>query len=183
MVSEEYKQKNGFTPDRVAQVIEQFYARVDQAAEKTTQALADAGISLHCKKGCCGCCRDDLSVTQSEAALIKARFSNVLQEHPHEKGACPFLDQEGACRIYPVRPYICRTHGLPLRWTDEDEAGEDYEERDICEHNNHIDLLSLSREQCWTLGLPELQLAQIDQITFGNDARIRLRDLFQNKPE
>jgi uncharacterized protein len=28
---------------------------------------------------------------------------------------CAFLDETGACSIYPVRPVLCRTHGLPLR--------------------------------------------------------------------
>ena len=180
MVSEEYRQKNGFTPEQIANTMERFYDRVDAATQKTVDALAHDGFKLHCQKGCCACCRDDLTVTQGEAALIRNKCGDVLNEIPHKKGACAFLDESGACRIYAVRPYICRTHGLPLRWTDEDENGDDCEERDICDLNRHIDLVALMREQCWTLGLPELQLSQMNRITFGNDERVSLRALFNN---
>lgn len=180
MVSEEYKQKNGLTPEQIARTIEQFYARVDTATQKTCRALEADGYKLKCQKGCCACCRDHLTVTQGEAALIREKFPDVLLEKPHPSGACAFLDETGACRIYSARPYICRTHGLPLRWTDEDENGDDCEKRDICEQNDAIDPASLSREQCWTLGLPELQLAQINTLTFGEDKRISLRGMFQD---
>jgi Fe-S-cluster containining protein len=40
-----------------------------------------------------------------------------LQEVTAGKRAdrCTFLDDGGACRIYPVRPLLCRTHGLALK--------------------------------------------------------------------
>src|SRR5262249_50080981 len=33
---------------------------------------------------------------------------------------CPALEPDGRCAIYPVRPVICRTHGLPIRFPRED---------------------------------------------------------------
>ncbi|MBK7707050.1 MAG: hypothetical protein IPJ30_15135 [Acidobacteria bacterium] len=52
---------------------------------------------------------------------------------PHTRGACAFLDQD-ACRIYPDRPYVHRTQGLPLRWI-EDDLEEAFKYRDICPLN------------------------------------------------
>jgi Fe-S-cluster containining protein len=34
--------------------------------------------------------------------------------------ACGFLDADSGCQIYPFRPIICRTHGLPLVYWHED---------------------------------------------------------------
>ena len=31
--------------------------------------------------------------------------------------ACAFLSEAGRCTIYPARPLLCRTHGLPIRLT------------------------------------------------------------------
>jgi hypothetical protein len=33
-------------------------------------------------------------------------------------GRCAFLDDDGACTVYDARPFLCRTHGLPLRTDD-----------------------------------------------------------------
>ena len=35
-------------------------------------------------------------------------------------GACVFLE-EGLCRIYPFRPIICRSQGLPLAYAEEEQ--------------------------------------------------------------
>ncbi len=39
-----------------------------------------------------------------------------------EEEPCTFLDAAGRCRIYPVRPVICRTHGLPLVIPEENDG-------------------------------------------------------------
>ncbi len=47
------------------------------------------------------------------------------QEQDPPSSPCVFLDKEGACTIYPYRPLICRTHGLPILYPilEYDEAG------------------------------------------------------------
>ncbi len=177
MISDDYKKKAGLTPEMISQTMMAFYARIDAASDGVLRALTTNGNCLRCQKGCCSCCLDDLSVTPAEARVIQDNCNEVLREMPHQPGACAFLDDEGACRIYPYRPYICRTHGLPLRWLDEDENGEDIEERDVCELNE-IDLAQLPKEACFTLGLPELQLEKMNEIAFPNTGRIALRSLF-----
>ena len=46
----------------------------------------------------------------------------VLQLKKKEDGSCVFLDDNGACKIYPVRPLICRVYPF---WYSNDEVIED----------------------------------------------------------
>jgi len=93
-----------------------------------------------CHKGCCNCCHEPVYCTDEEARLIHAhclaaglaidrpRLERQLrhletderQDHtgattwndqPEPDQACGFLDPaDGACRIWPVRPLVCRVH-------------------------------------------------------------------------
>jgi hypothetical protein len=91
------------------------------------------GARLQCKRGCSGCCVDDLTVFAVEAERIRMHHAQLLGVGaPHPEGACAFLDADGACRIYADRPYVCRTQGLPLRWIDTEREAE---LRDVCPLN------------------------------------------------
>ncbi len=85
-------------------------AKIDGAV---ALASSKAGDALVCKRGCASCCVDGLSVLPVEAALIEE--SGLMPPPVSAAGACAFLDEDGACSIYPVRPVLCRTHGLALR--------------------------------------------------------------------
>ncbi|OHB29015.1 MAG: iron-sulfur cluster-binding oxidoreductase [Desulfuromonadaceae bacterium GWC2_58_13] len=75
-----------------------------------------------CRKGCDACCRH-LSLFWVEGVALAL----ALQTLPHEEvesirrrarqatpdGPCPLLENS-RCLLYPARPIICRTHGLPL---------------------------------------------------------------------
>jgi len=124
---------------------------------------------------------DDLTVLPIEAELIRSRHGTLLREGiPHAPGKCAFLGDEGECRIYPDRPYICRTQGLPLRWFSEDRAGEIRERRAICPLNDEgPPLESLPEESCWLIGPVELELANLQAETRDPDeSRVTLRGLF-----
>ena len=140
---------------------------------------------LSCRRGCSACCSDDLSVTRIEAENIRLRNADLIRHAaPHPIGACAFLDQEGACRIYEDRPTICRSQGLPLRVIVENEREEIEERRDICPLNldGGPPLETLSEESCWLVGPHELRARQLEESAFGHDddadERIALRDLF-----
>lgn len=139
---------------------------------------------LHCERGCSGCCVDDLTVFEVEAARIRAVHPELLKSGvPHAAGACAFLDSEGACRVYDVRPYVCRTQGLPLRWLELEHG---LEHRDICVLNDEPvvgpwpTIVDLPIEACWTLGPAEERLSQLQRELCGDEApaRVKLRDLF-----
>jgi uncharacterized protein len=94
-------------------------SRVDHLADHLTQLH---GPRLVCRPGCAGCCVD-LTVFPVEYAAIledlQAAGAKALQLNP--AAACAFL-QNNLCQIYKYRPIICRTHGLPIAFTNSDLA-------------------------------------------------------------
>ena len=132
---------------------------------------------LQCKKGCFSCCVDDITVFEVEAQNIKEKNREFLEHgQPAPAGRCAFLDNEGSCRIYDSRPYVCRTQGLPLRWI---EGNTEY--RDICPLNEeeHNSIVDLQEQDCFTFEPFEEQLALIQIQQTGIELkRVRLRDLF-----
>lgn len=89
--------------------------------------------ATRCPSGCSACCRlserdwaANLAVMYPLYRIEYFRIADYVFHHfPKQKyrallafqderpRVCPFLDQEtGACAIYPVRPYLCRTYGI-----------------------------------------------------------------------
>jgi hypothetical protein len=156
--------------------LERLHAEIDRAAD----ALADRhGDRLNCALGCSGCCVDGISVFQIEAERIRRRADALLANgQPREAGACAFLDDSGGCRIYEFRPYVCRTQGLPLRWTER-RGDAVVELRDICPLNEEgAPVETLEPNACWEVGPFEARLAEIDRRWSGGAPRIQLRSLF-----
>ncbi len=145
---------------------------------------------LQCRLGCSSCCVDGLSVFDAEADHIRLHHAELLaRADARAEGACAFLDERDACRIYPHRPYVCRTQGLPLRWiegADEGEYdgdGDAVELRDICPLNEAGEPIeNLPAEDCWTIGPTELSLGELQVAGGGGVRRTLLRDLFE-KPK
>jgi hypothetical protein len=101
----------------------QLVGRVDALCRRVEAAY---GQHLACRKGCDSCCRH-LSLFLVEGVAL-ARFlagqDPLLLEKIRERarnapadGPCPLLE-DGACLLYAARPMICRTHGLPLIFSE-----------------------------------------------------------------
>jgi uncharacterized protein len=137
---------------------------------------------LHCRQGCTSCCADGLTVFEVEAGHIRHHHAELLATGtPHAEGACAFLDEGGACRIYEERPYVCRTQGLPLRWLEE-RGGSEVELRDICPLNDAGEPIeTLPADACWSIGPVEERLAELEHRGPARTGRARLRDLFVAK--
>lgn len=157
----------------------ELHERVARAARRLARKH-----ELRCARGCHACCIDGLTVFEIEAELIRRHHSDLLEQgEPHPVGACAFLAEDGSCRIYEHRPYVCRTQGLPLRWLEELEDGELVELRDICPLNDRGQPLEgLPAGDCWTIGPVEGKLAKL-QLIFGQGKmnRVALRELFARK--
>lgn len=105
--------------------------RVDQLCGLTA-ARFDSQIS--CRPGCDACCRH-LSVFAVEAAALREALgalgeaeASLIREKAKLAGPdapCPLLN-DGLCLLYPARPIICRTHGLPILISRDGEAGVDF---------------------------------------------------------
>ncbi|MEZ4647399.1 MAG: YkgJ family cysteine cluster protein [Candidatus Eisenbacteria bacterium] len=141
--------------------LEQLYALVARVTRRLDQVHAGR---LQCRRGCSDCCVDGLTVFQVEADYIRRHHSALLEGGvPAPAGRCAFLDDEGGCRIYEHRPYVCRTQGYPLRWTEESNSGEEvWEMRDICPLNDQgTPVVDLGAEDCWSLGPAEARLRRL----------------------
>jgi Fe-S-cluster containining protein len=162
--------------------LEAIHRQVDGLVASIADRLGDL---LVCRRGCHSCCQDDLAVLEVEAVLIQRHAGELLASaEAGPSGGCAFLDSTGACRIYPWRPYICRTQGLPLRWFEGEYL--ETEGRSIC-HLNLDRLLEagqslgdLEEGLLWTLGPWEGKLASLNADATGKfiSSRVPLRDLF-----
>ena len=146
---------------------------------------------MQCKRGCSDCCQDDLTVFSIEAQRIEDFLSQSanhrdLQIHP--EGSCAFLHpSHKACQVYEVRPYVCRTQGLPLRFIEETDDGL-AEFRDICPLNDDPKhpIEELSSESCWEIGPTEGQLWQLAKAGTDSDPikeRVALRVIAERSIE
>jgi len=163
-------------PDRTSDDAALLHADVDR---KTRRLYVLHAARLQCRRGCSSCCVDGLTVFDAEAEHIRRRHADLLANGvPRAEGACAFLDEEGACRIYVDRPYVCRTQGLPLRWI-EDRDGDPAELRDICSLNEAGEPIEgLRVDDCWTIGPIEERLGRLQLVAGAGAHRTSLRDLF-----
>lgn len=104
----------------------QDYKRLLSAVDQRCDyILGRYGDQIVCASGCPGnCCRIHLSI----AAVEAFHLASALKSQPREflrqirkravestpSDPCPLLDR-AACRMYPDRLILCRTHGLPMR--------------------------------------------------------------------
>jgi len=154
-----------------------FHAAVEHDA---ADLAALHGPRLHCARGWAGCCHDGLTVFAVEAARIRAAHGALLEaDRAHAAGACAFLDDQGACRIYADRPYVCRTQGLPFRLFEERADGAVVGRRDICPLNEAgPPIEDLPDDRCWLIGPKEAELREIAAAFDPDLGRIALRALF-----
>lgn len=157
----------------------------EQLGEHTSRLEQVHAARTQCRRGCCVCCVDEITVFEVEAENIRRHHADLLEHGPpHAPGACAFLAEDGSCRIYEHRPYVCRTQGLPLRWIDETDDDQVVEYRDICPLNEPGPAIEeLPAGECWTLGPFEEFLAKLQTAADGGKrTRVRLRDLFAPPP-
>jgi uncharacterized protein len=160
------------------ETLAKLYELIDGQVEALTTIHGDR---LLCRQSCSGCCQDDLTIFEVEAANIRSQHADLLAaELPRARGGCAFLDEQGGCRIYASRPYVCRTQGLPLRWIDERPDGTPVEMRDICPLNEigpPIEIMD--PDHCWTIGPFEEALAELQsQVDGGELRRVAMRGMF-----
>ncbi|MEJ5260067.1 MAG: YkgJ family cysteine cluster protein [Anaerohalosphaeraceae bacterium] len=91
------------------------YRRLREDADAIAARLAEVhGREIVCRAGCTDCCQN-LSVWPVEfyTVLEDLRAADYSHLVFNESASCGFL-KDGLCQIYPFRPLICRTHGLPI---------------------------------------------------------------------
>ncbi len=106
----------------------------DQFCDAWSSEYRLRGGTIHCGKGCSGCCSLVVNCTGPEAALVADRLTasqtsrlqaqipliqdcadrasslkEWLSSYRQQAGPCPFLEQDGSCGIYQMRPISCRS--------------------------------------------------------------------------
>lgn len=103
--------------------------KIDTFSDEVTARRA---ADLSCRAGCAGCCHVELTVSAVEAAAIvehlaalpateRARLRPAGNVDPSSvtPPRCAMLRDDDTCAIYPVRPLVCRSQGLPLLYPAE----------------------------------------------------------------
>lgn len=154
----------------------QLLKRVD---EKFSEIFAKHQTRFQCGRGCFGCCKAGLNVSNVEAEHIRS----WLNENPeivamaqksakaqyHGDGYCDFLSKDGECLIYEVRPIICRSHGAPVLVPDA-EGSEGELVGDVCPLNfADFDLRNLPQSDWIRVDTLNMILARID-LDFDSDS-------------
>lgn len=70
-----------------------------------------------CAAGCSGCCRTRSALPVEALPLLDhlMRLPAADRIPPAARGeSCPFLLEGGRCSVFAARPFVCRTHGLPI---------------------------------------------------------------------
>lgn len=137
-----------------------------------------------CRLGCHSCCKPGLTVNSLEAENIRQGLSEELAEKLRQLEAqdafqglrCSFLEADGACGIYSLRPLVCRSHGLPLQFKDLGEAeGEEAIFRDVCYLNfQHQDISNLPDQDVLNLDTLNTILAMLNRMAGGGEKRAEL---------
>lgn len=86
---------------------------------------------LSCKSGCDLCCMDYnifpvefySILNELQDQKFKPRPLPIPKEEEEKNSSCVFLKNH-KCIIYKSRPIICRTHGLPLLYTNDNDEWE-----------------------------------------------------------
>jgi uncharacterized protein len=108
----------------------QLTSRVDALCNTIAATL---GEQITCSAGCSSCCIP-ITVFPVEAAALKEAIESLpvkqadkirrhVSEHAEDE-CCPLLFNH-RCLLYEARPIICRTHGLPIIYTANDQRNSD----------------------------------------------------------
>ncbi len=153
------------TSGAISRALKTLHTTTDRRFLATTAAI---GSPIGCGPGCFACCVDELTVWEVEADRIQAWVNaaradgRTLALKPAPAGRCAFLDPDGRCRVYPARPYVCRSQGAVLRWWHESDDGAETEQRDTCpEHLAAVSLGDLPDSALFDLGPGEQRLAEL----------------------
>jgi len=112
------------SPDRIEQALRPWRQVADHADLFFARVVAAHRAQMDCGPGCNDCCHPTLTVLPAEALAVLLALSRaapgVLRalDEPSGERCCLLHPTTGECAVYPLRPLICRTHGLPIRYAD-----------------------------------------------------------------
>ena len=114
-------------PHSMDDILRKYLLLREALEEVSTDLFSRYRSEIKCAKGCSECC-DDISVLPIEWYVLqkwfqgrRATLNRIMRPRYYGENRCPFLHKaDESCSIYPVRPIVCRIHGLPIRYTVEE---------------------------------------------------------------
>lgn len=149
-------------------------AKVDKRGEELT---TQHGKQLKCRKGCDSCCESinvfPIEFYAIQNALKEQKIALPKRKFNRFRKSCMFL-VDGACSIYQVRPFICRTQGLPLMYQNMN--GEGYEVSHCQLNFKGVDITSFTVEN--TMFMPDFN----SQLFMLNKEFVELNNIENKNP-
>lgn len=115
------------------------YFRLTEIVDEISKVIAP---NAPCKKGCAHCCKMAVGISEHEAKLISEYTGQAalpvteirLPDENVRRYAgvpCSFLNDDGTCSIYDVRPLACRAHHVVEDTAEGCEINEANKERTV----------------------------------------------------
>lgn len=116
------KCKSSFCTDNAMAMLDNYFKQMEIGSKEISNDV--------CAKGCCDCCSNDFEIKMIEFFMIlrflHINFSDeVIQEFAEKarmsltEDPCIFVDDTiEECKVYEIRPLICRKYGLHRKTTD-----------------------------------------------------------------
>jgi Fe-S-cluster containining protein len=151
----------------------QLIAKIDAICRRIESAL---GEQITCSGGCSSCCTA-ITIFPVEAAALRDALNALpeqeaesIRQHVAQNASgerCPLLSHQH-CLLYSARPIICRTHGLPITYSEEHQQKSDccplnMTETETISGNNVIDL---DRLNAMLVAVNSLYLSQSEEDYF-----------------
>lgn len=155
----------------------QYQELVRKVDEKFSEIASHHSDAFVCRLGCHSCCKPELTVNPLEKEALK-RFLEANPERiqklralektkPHGEKRCSFLEAGGACAVYEARPIVCRTHGAPLQFREDEDVF-----RDVCPLNfTREDISTLPAEDVLNIDTVNTLLTLIQIRGFGKSKK------------
>ncbi|MCP4601006.1 MAG: YkgJ family cysteine cluster protein [Proteobacteria bacterium] len=153
--------------------------RIDRFAASVRARYSDQMV---CRVGCAECCKAGLTMVMIEAVALGKAYG-IEEERIHlqagqpalsEEGRCALLGPDDLCTVYATRPLICLTHGLPLKYPDQEKIV--YCEKNFISQiphksavldiaNMETALFAVNLEYCRKTGMNPLARVAIDRLS------------------
>jgi Fe-S-cluster containining protein len=166
----------------------QMLVRVDGLC-RGIQAVLSSQIT--CSEGCSDCCTA-ITLFPIEAAALNAAFEalpeaqrDAIRRHvlAHAGGErCPLLEDH-RCLLYSARPIICRTHGLPIIYTEGTQRKADCCPLNLNEGDQPVSgsaVIDLDRLNTLLVAVNALYLSHAD--ADGQSERLTIAEALKVKP-
>lgn len=173
----------------------QLLADIERFADVLRQRFP---TSITCRVGCTGCCQHHLTVLPIEAAALREHIATLdapTQARLHQQAQaarqqeteaalaqtdsaptipCPAL-VDGACAVYPARPVLCRTHGFPLLYLEEDDPTGGI--LDVCPLNFTDDAVTITHRDVFDMTVVNTRLVAASLAFDATGAREFMADI------